>query len=171
MTGSVAKPVSILQLRELAYDFRKVLGLEDQLYFPVVQLVEWLLPRLSDFDFEILSKEEMPQTYAFTVPDKGIIYIREDVYDGACDDQGRARFTIVHELAHLIFHTKDNIVFARSDMKVPAYSDPEWQANTFAAELLIPKHLVEGLSIDEVIDKCNVSRSCAEIQMRKYGFN
>lgn len=171
MTGSIAKPTSIIQLRMAAYKFREIMGLENRLYFPVVQFIEWILPVVLDFDFEILDVSEMPpQTYAFTVPDKKIMYIRKDVYEAACKGQGRARFTLVHEIGHLLFHTEENIMFARSDQKIPAYSDPEWQANTFAAELLIPKNMVQGMSIDDVVEKCGVSRQCAEIQMRKYGF-
>lgn len=92
--------------------------------------------------------------------------IRRDVYDEVCEDRGRARFTLAHEIFHYIFHDQPNISFARSTDKIPSYMDPEWQANTFAAELLIPRDLVKGLTVDEIMEKCGVSRQCASIQMK-----
>ena len=96
--------------------------------------------------------------------------IRRDVYEGAIIGDGRSRFTLCHELFHYLFHTSENISFARSDEKLPSYLDPEWQANTFAAELMIPIDLVKGMTVSEVVDKCKVSRQCAQIQMKKYRF-
>lgn len=59
MTGSIAKPTSIIQLRMAAYKFREIMGLENRLYFPVVQFIEWILPVVLDFDFEILDVSEV----------------------------------------------------------------------------------------------------------------
>ena len=69
-------------------------------------------------------------------------------------------------MCHYLLHDETNISFARSINEIPAYVDPEWQANTFAAELLIPKKLIKDLSVEEIMRKCGVSRQCAEIQMK-----
>lgn len=172
MGSPEAKPLSRNKIRAMAAWLRKQLKLEDNLYFPIAQVIEWILASDTKFDYEIIPVEKMPTEYAKTYPERNMIHIREDVYEGVCRDQGRARFTLVHELFHYLQHTSENIIFARSSSsdRVPAYKNPEWQANTFAGELLVPKNLVEGLTIDEVMEKCGVSRQCAEIQMKEYGF-
>lgn len=165
-----ATPTSRKDLSNLARKFRKIIGVENQLYMPIVQLIELILPRIDPkFDLEIVSIDELPtNTYAITYPDESKMIIREDVYNDVCEDQGRARFTLAHEFFHYIFHGSGNIGFARSMDDVPPYANPEWQANTFAAELLIPYYLISGLSVDEVMVKCRVSRQCAVIQMKNY---
>lgn len=50
--------------------------------------------------------------------------------------------------------------------KVPTYKDPEWQANTLAAELLMPIHLIKGKAIQEIAYKCEVSYTAAAIQLK-----
>ena len=166
----IATPISRKQIREFANKIRKSVNLEDEYYFPIIQFIELVLPRIDpEFEYEIVEKEELPDgVYALTYPDQKKIVIRRDVYEGVCDDYGRARFTVAHELFHYLFHDTKNIGFARADEAGPAYVDPEWQANTFAGELLVPIHLIGGLSIDEIVEKCQVSKQCASIQMKYY---
>ena len=58
------------------------------------------------------------------------------------DDNARARFSLAHEIAHVVLHGKQSDSFdlkaARNSGRVPAYRDSEWQANTGAAALLAP---------------------------------
>lgn len=163
-----ATPTSRADLANITNRLRKIMGMENTLYFPIIQTIELILPRVDEkFDYLIVEENELPpDTYALTYPDESLMLIRKDVYDNVCEDQGRARFTLAHEFCHYLLHDEANISFARSTNEIPAYVDPEWQANTFAAELLIPKKLIKGLSIEEIMIKCGVSKQCAEIQMK-----
>lgn len=67
--------------------------------FPIVQFIEWILPELG-LDFEIVPVEELGNAYGVTHTQKGIMTIREDVYDRAVDGNARDRFTLCHELGH-----------------------------------------------------------------------
>jgi hypothetical protein len=122
-------------IRNLAF---RELGISSA-YFPIVDIVERLLPRIDpDFHLEILEAEEMGDVHGLTVPSQHVIKLREDVYEGACNGGGRDRMTVGHELGHYILH--DDLRFPRQ-MKasdLPAYQNAEWQANCFAAELLVP---------------------------------
>ena len=171
MINYKAKPLSRKAIANIAKSFRKRMNLDGECYFPILEFIENVLPQIDpNFDYEIVDYSELSVgTYALTYPDSSKMIIRKDVYDAACANQGRARFTLAHELWHYLGHESENISFARSTEKVPAYMDPEWQANTFAAELLIPNYLVNGMTVDEIMNKCGVSRQCAEIQMRQYG--
>lgn len=60
------------------------------------------------------------------------------------DRENRQRFTIAHELGHLLMHTKvgqDNVMF-RDDRSSKGTIPREIQANSFAAALLIPERAV-----------------------------
>ena len=88
-----------------------------------------------EFVFEVVSDDDMPDEYAVTLKKKKKIIVRESVYYGACDGNERDRFTIAHEVGHYLMHSKQSLRLARSSRKIKTYEDPEWQANTFAAEV------------------------------------
>lgn len=158
-------PMSRLAIRELVFEFRKLFGLEDVLYFPIVRFIEWCLPQLG-LEYEILTVEEMSDTYGLTNTKENTLQIREDVYLGAIDGKPRDRFTLCHELGHFILHTPDRVSFARGE--IPAYRNPEWQANTFAGELMAPYNLACCMDVEEIMDECGMSRQAAEIQYKSF---
>lgn len=158
-------PMSRLAIRELVIKFRKLFGLEDVLYFPIVRFIEWCLPQL-ELECEILTVSEMCDTYGLTNTKKNTLLIREDVYLGAIAGNPRDRFTLCHELGHFLLHTPDRVSFARGE--IPAYRNPEWQANTFAGELMAPYNLTCCMSVEEIMSKCGMSRQAAEIQYKSF---
>lgn len=140
-----AIPLSRAKIRKLTMELRKACGMQDELYFPIVEFIEWILadPE-NDFDYEIVPREEMNDTYGTTNTASNIMRIREDVYDGAVAGNPRDRFTLCHELGHFLMHQPQYISYARGD--IPTYCQPEWQANTFAAELMAPFELVKDMT-------------------------
>lgn len=158
-------PMSRRKIRAFAAQFRQLIGLENVLYFPIVQIIEWGLPQLG-INYEILTTEEMADTYGLANTQNKVLYIREDVYCGAIDDNPRDRFTLCHELGHSLLHTPGRVSFARGE--IPAYRNPEWQANTFAGELMAPYNLVCALSVNEIMEQCGMSRRAAKIQYDLY---
>lgn len=107
-----------------------------------------------------------PRTHAFTDIPKGIVFIRDSVYDAACQDEVLSRFTIAHELGHFMLMR----VFGKSIRLRPngrileAYEDPEWQASAFAGELLIPAPLILHDSVSQIMEACKVSFAAAQTQ-------
>lgn len=80
----------------------------------------------------------------------------------------RQRFTIAHELGHLLLHGEDEVhidekrpIGRRDELSSQAVDPREIEANQFAAELLMPESLVRGsvaaldpkTSVEEAIDK------------------
>lgn len=162
-----ATPLSRVRIRELTTELRKICGLQEQLFFPIVQFIEWILGDPSnDFDYEIVPVSEMKDTYGTTNTANNVMRIREDVYDGAVKGSARDRFTLCHELGHYLLHQPKFISYARGN--VPVYCQPEWQANTFAGELMAPYHLVKDMSADDIADKCGMSHTAANIQYKTY---
>ena len=162
-----ARPRSRKIIRKIAENVREQLGMKEMYRFPIVQVIELLAAdENEDFDFEIIDNKEMNNTYGKTNTVNNKMEIREDVYNGAVQGNPRDRFTLCHELGHWLLHQPKDVSFARGE--IPKYCDPEWQANTFAAELLIPGYLTKVMNIEEVTAKCGVSFRCAEIQKSFY---
>jgi len=53
---------------------------------------------------------------------------------------------------------------------IKPYEDPEWQADCFAGELLMPYHLIQEMSKEEIMQKCKVSFTAA-CNQSKYVLN
>ncbi|WP_308698804.1 ImmA/IrrE family metallo-endopeptidase [uncultured Thomasclavelia sp.] len=157
-------PLSREKICSLASIVRKQCGVGNNLYFPVVQVIEWGLCGSDEFNYIIVPDDEMRDIYGTTNTAENIMKIREDVYIGAINGNTRDRFTLCHELGHYLLHQPQLISYARGN--VPIYCQPEWQANTFAAEIMAPHNLIVGLSVEEISDKCGISYSAAKIQQK-----
>lgn len=130
-----------VNLAALLWDDEAVSRLSDALGVPVV------------FDFIKDDVEFDAVTEPFV---SGLrIALRADVWSLAEAGDGRSRFTLAHEVAHAWLHKNDilqgGVVYRdagllASQRLLPGmkiYESPEWQANTFASALLMPKGLVK----------------------------
>ncbi len=97
------------------------------------------------FDFEIV--ESLPdgdEARAFPdgaphYPDGPVIQVLPHVYERAAANNGRARLTVLHECGHVLLH-RHVAVHHRGPRgaELKPWENSEWQANQFAAELLMP---------------------------------
>jgi len=84
----------------------------------------------------------------------GRVFVSELTYEMACSNIGRGRFTIAHEcyhglkhrgqIRHVLVHTGQATLYRRKSLS--AFRDPEWQADRFAAALLMPAPMVTLLA-------------------------
>ena len=103
------------------------------------------------------------------------VYEGKDGYWIEChkhDSETRKRFTIAHEIGHYLFHKhmmtddiEDNALY-HSDLSIRE----EVEANKFAAWLLMPDELIaeyleQGLDMDAMAKKFNVSRHAMAIKL------
>lgn len=168
--GYIADPLSRKDIRKIAYRLRELFGFENELDFPIVKVIE-LLYNKGVFNLEICTIDEMGSKLGETIPSENLIKLREDIYDNGCDGDGFSRSTCSHELLHWLQHREETVSLCRKKEDLQnrkAYEDPEWQANCFSGELLVPKHLVKGMTINEIVEKCNVTHSMARYQYKKY---
>lgn len=170
MNQCIAEPLSRKDIRMMARKIRLLEGCLGKLYFDIINFLEITLPKIDEsFTFSVGTMWEMKDCHGLTYPDRNEIQIREDVYERALVNSGRDRLTMAHELFHLLQHQKENISFPRirDNGEIPAYKDPEWQANAFGGELLIPHNLIKGMTAEEIAFKCAVSLPAAKCQMSK----
>jgi Zn-dependent peptidase ImmA (M78 family) len=93
--------------------------------------------------------------------------IRQDVYARADAGEGRDRFTMCHELGHLILHR--DLALSRVDPSRPSklYCNSEWQADKFASFLLMPRSLVEGIALRDAQEVFGVSLDAARARSQE----
>lgn len=166
----VCEPLSRNNLRQYATNIRKATGTQNMLAFPVVEFLEAIPELFNDgFSYEIVEDNQLPpNVHAEYDIVKNCISIKQFVYDGACNNCGRDRLTIMHEIAHYFLLSCSGIKFYRStSQRVPPYRDPEWQATCLAAEILMPRDKIYGMTVEEISQTCHVSKSAACYQLQK----
>ena len=175
MNGYSIEPKSRKDLRDIALMIRDAVGLRNCIYFPIVEFMELMMPRLfSNYNYEIIGDDELlPNQDAVTVIENGFgtVKIKQHVYDGACNGDGQHRMTIAHEVVgHFIPMCVLGFKFYRTNgnEKLPAYRDPEWQAKCIAGEFMMGKHLVSNLKPKQLVEKCGVSLLAARYQRHVY---
>ena len=93
------------------------------------------------------------------------------VWISAEDHPVRRRFTLAHELGHLMLHPT-GVLFRDVTF---AGTPQETQANNFAADLLMPLWMVQpiadhvGHDIERLIDIFGVSRQAMQIRLERFG--
>ena len=166
-----ALPMKRTEIRQLALNLRKQLGLANNLWFPVLEFVELALPKMdSNYNFQVVEMAELGSSHGLTerIGDEITIKIREDIYERACADEGRDRGTVAHEGGHYLMHARCPALHRHFGGEILSYEDPEWQAKCFQGELLVPKHLVEGMSVHDIEKHCGVSNDAARYQLQLY---
>lgn len=164
----VAPPKNRNQIRKYAYQLRKDLGLLEAEYFPIMHILEHVIPAIyPDFYLEPVDDKDLQGRMAETVPEQRVVRVKESVYQAACTGNAWARMIMAHELGHFLFHNSQNTAYAYMERgsHLPSEVDPERQADIFAAELLIPLHLIGNKNIYQVQKHFGVSRSAAKTQM------
>jgi hypothetical protein len=175
-------PKSIVDIRRIA---RRVIHatypdlVEKPGPFPVDHFLEFKMRSLIGFNYHI--QELPPEVEAATDPLSKLVTLNTDTYDDLCVDVPRARFTGCHEIGHALMHgaslrqvlINDRRAFRlyrRGD--IVTYCDPEWQADTFSAELLMPawhvqRLITKGADERDVMRIFKVSRQAAEIRLNR----
>lgn len=163
--GYLVPPLSSGAILEATTAIRRLCKNENEKFFPIARFYELLHVVRPGARFEVLFREELGTDHGRTLPDVGLIQLREDVYEGACLNKPRDRFTLAHELGHLLLHS--GVSLARIDPvePPPVYRNSEWQADKFASYLLMPPSLIAMCtSIHDVVGSFGVSYEAANVR-------
>lgn len=146
------------------------------------RLIDEYLPQQKKIDVYPVTAEEMELSEGLTrvnydAPTRIQILVPFNTYDALFEDRretNRARSTLAHEIGHAIQHgrflrrmrnDKEAVPLHRQRGHLQAFEDPEWQAWTFAGELLLPMGVLRqlhGCSITEVAVTFGVSEPMVE---------
>ncbi len=169
MSNYMVEAKSRADLRRLARMLREYFQLDGVLYFPIVELLDVMTELFNGFNYEVVEDSVLSKkVHADTDIRTGHIRIKESVYEGACNGEGRDRMTIAHEIGHYFTLCFFGFKLTRnfSDAKIITFRDPEWQAKCFAGELMVPAHLVKDMDRFEIAKRCGVSYDAACVQYK-----
>jgi Zn-dependent peptidase ImmA (M78 family) len=127
-----------------------------------------LLDVVSALNLELVTKTREPFTSEAALESLGDG--RAIVLNGS-GDSGRRRFTIAHEIGHFVLHP-ERCRPERGGGVNEAGRREEREADTFAAELLMPEYLVreavreQGLDATRLADRFEVSRKAMQTRLR-----
>lgn len=171
LRGYIVSPLGTNSIRDKALYIRSILGLTKE---PVD--LEIFLEQLSDYGItiDVVNDDDMPgfsnHSEACCIPETATIYLTEETYQKACINDPRTRFTIFHELGHLLLgHSRE---LHRADIKknVKPYQDSEWQADQFAAEMTMPLDIIYGselFTVEKIKSQFGVSDSAAIVRYKQ----
>lgn len=172
MSKNIASSLSKKDIREKAKIIRKLFSISMDSFINAPLFLDNISVTLSkigiNFNYEIIEDDNSlfeSNEEAFTDLKTGTIYFKSSVIENACRKKyNRGAFTIAHELGHYFLHyLASDVKLSRisNDAYVPLYKDPEWQADTFASELLMPFEQCLSLNEEEIRKKYHVSRKAA----------
>jgi Zn-dependent peptidase ImmA (M78 family) len=168
--GFTVSPRSKRQIYDVAATvrerFRPLMG--DNSWVPIERIYETLHLLIPGFHFEVCDREELGDDHGQTFPEDLLIKIREDVYTGMCNGNGRDRFTAAHELGHLFLHKSAG--FARRSLEpgAPLYVNSEWQADNFSSAFLIDEQRLHSCqTLEQVQRTFGVSEPAARARFKK----
>ena len=129
---------------QLVQAFEKELGTRINPPIPVFEIIEFLGYNL---DFRSDGFYEDPNNLGGLHIDEKLVVINENL----AEQEGRMHFTAAHEIGHIKLHVpilmeqraRENILCRKDEGFEGTKKDPlEWQADTFAAYLLMPRDMV-----------------------------
>jgi hypothetical protein len=142
-------PKGELGIAEKAHELRAKLNIAEKIYVDIIDILEF---RITDIvpDFRLMVRRDIElDGLAFTTTDPPRIFVRESVYDAACNGDPRSREILAHELGHLLLH-KD-VTLGRMQENAEGYIEQfrkqnlsessEKQADVFARNFLIPAYI------------------------------
>jgi transcriptional regulator with XRE-family HTH domain len=121
------------------------------------------------FELSVVEDELLDGAEACISMEERMIILPERIYRAAWMNEPRARFTLAHELAHAILHSKIQVQMA-SHRAVPPYRNSESQANTFAGAILMPQWRIDPLEpVYALSKKFGLSETAVRIALDQYG--
>lgn len=147
---------------ESAHRLRRQFIGGEQLWFPIVEFLELIVPKIIPFNLDVCDLLTIGGEEGKYVYGTNTIMVREDVYEAACEGVGWARFVLGHEFGHFWLHRLQPR--PRTSGRYSMEKDPEWQSNTFSGSLhMSPEHLELFQDATDAAIKCGMSRAAAEV--------
>lgn len=170
-TGARVKSRSIQEIEAYAQKLRDICGLDKTERICPVRLFEVLKYYAAGFclEMEVVEDGDLPEMVeAISYPDKGLMKIKNSVYEQACEGNPRDRFTFAHEIGHLLMH-KGMQAFAKGPAHTDFREDAEWQADKFAACLLVDSRLItDEMSVEDIAIRFGVSQQAASTRKKEF---
>lgn len=154
-SGMKVAPQSYAKLEAAADQLRPILPMEAissgrSFKINAWRVLEKTLPT-AGYQFHVADTRELCDCAAFTVPEEGLVVLRQDVYDGLFTDSVFSRSTVVHELSHIVLQHHVTLHRGAVIGQHKFYEDSEWQAKAMTAAVMMP------------LEACRLARGAAQL--------
>jgi hypothetical protein len=159
--GSVTRRTE-RQIDRFANDLRQNFGVGPGDRLAMQPILEFALDDMVDGAyFRVVNDGELGGAEGRTDWHQPVITLAASTYAALKLGNPRARMTVAHELGHLLLHTRQPVYHYRSKSK-DCHVDPEWQADYFAATLLMPANAFRKMrTVKQAMKTFGVSRGAA----------
>lgn len=155
-------PRSRRSIEMIAAAVRAELGVEPNSRIALQPILEFALDSLVDgayFDLE--EDQAMEGAEGRTDGAEPVITLSASTYMRLNRGDPRARMTVAHEIGHLLLHSGERVYHFAQKVADNRF-DPEWQADQFAAALLMPREaFMKMRSVPQAMKTFGVSRWAA----------
>lgn len=144
-----------VEIANTALRFRDLFKVSDKTYVDIIEVLEF---RVAEFipDFRLMVRRDIElDTSARTTIDPPRIFVRESIYDAACEGDADSRRILAHELGHLLLHQRistpmqrDSVGYIDQFPLMDLLDSSEAQADVFARHFLVPPSLAFGSRFD-----------------------
>lgn len=164
------RPRSAAEIEQLARTVRQGLGIGYGDRISVLPILEFALDEMFvDGHLAVLSDGDMGGAEGRTEWARPVITLAASTYAALKRGDHRARMTAAHELGHLLMHTQRPVYNFKAPNRDKRY-DPEWQADTFAGALLMPRDaFLKTRTIVEARERFGVSMGAVMVRAKKLG--
>ena len=130
------------------------------------RILEHTLPQ-AGLNYRAEEVAQLNECAAFTIPEEGVVVLRQDVYDGIYEGNVFARSTVVHELSHVVL--KHAVTLRRGPIgQHRFFEDSEWQAKALTAALMMPVAACRlAQSAHDLADMCGTSVQAATYRLER----
>jgi hypothetical protein len=169
-TGLKVAAMSYVKLEDVAEQFRLLLPKQSgrgssRWNIDAWRLLEQTLPN-AKYRYVVAEKETLNEVAAFTVPEEGLVVVREDIYDGLFEDDPFSRSTVVHEFSHIALRHAATLHRGATAGKHEFFEDSEWQAKALTAALMMPIEACKAAaSSQELATQCGTSVQAARYRL------
>ena len=154
-------PLSVKDISLIAANIRKEYNINPEDAFPILDYLDDLFNK-DLFSIQLLDDNDSyldKNTPAVYNAVDNFIYLKESVLIEIEEGNYRSNFTLAHELFHYLQHQVLGFSFEEVE-KRKTYEDPEWQANCFAGELLLPDEFLNNEDNEYLANHFQVSLEC-----------
>ncbi|MCD6734914.1 MAG: neutral zinc metallopeptidase [Burkholderiaceae bacterium] len=93
--------------------------------------------RKAGYEYRSEETASLEDCAAFTIPERRLIVLREDVYDGVTKENVFSRSTVFHELSHIVL--EHAVTLQRGPIgQHRFFEDSEWQAKALTVAIMMP---------------------------------
>lgn len=165
-SGMKVAPMSYDKLEDVAEDLRPLLPVLSKIgrstcAIDCLKVLEQTLPK-AGYNYMYVDMKELQDCAAFTIPERKIVVVREDVYDGLFNDDVFSRSTVIHELSHIVLDHAVTLHRGATLGEHQFFEDSEWQAKALTAAVMMPiERCREARSAHELAQLCGTSAKAA----------